>query len=112
MSHSLSRRRFIQSAAAIGIGLPTILPSRVFAAPPSERLSFACIGIGGQMRGYLIPELGKIEQQIVAICDVDQRQIDIRRPPEVRNQRLQNNRSHRHQQRDRWREAVLFEFSA
>ena len=28
------------------------------------------------MRGYLIPELLKIDQKIVAICDVDQRQID------------------------------------
>ena len=28
------------------------------------------------MRGYLIPELGKIGQQIVAICDVDKRQLD------------------------------------
>ena len=28
------------------------------------------------MRGYLLPELTKIDQQIVAICDVDQRQLD------------------------------------
>ena len=28
------------------------------------------------MRNYLVPELGKIDQQIVAICDVDQRQLD------------------------------------
>lgn len=28
------------------------------------------------MRGYLIPELSKLDQQIVAICDVDQRQLD------------------------------------
>jgi predicted dehydrogenase len=77
MPHTLSRRRFVQSAAAIGIGLPTILPSRVFAEPsPNERLQFACIGMGGQMRGYLIPELAKIDQQIVAICDVDRRQCD------------------------------------
>lgn len=74
---SLSRRHFIQSAAAIGIGLPNILPSRAFGAPsPNERLSFACIGMGGQMRGYLMPELAKIDQQIVAICDVDKRQRD------------------------------------
>ncbi len=75
MPHNISRRRFVQSAAAVGIGLPTILPSGILAGPsPNERLSFACIGMGGQMRGYLIPELGKIDQQIVAICDVDQRQ--------------------------------------
>ena len=76
MSHEISRRRFVQSAAAIGVGLPTILPSGILAGPsPNERLSFACIGMGGQMRGYLIPELAKIDQQIVAICDVDQQQL-------------------------------------
>lgn len=77
MANKLSRRRFVQSAAAIGIGLPTILPSRAAGAPgPNERLSYACIGMGGQMRGYLIPELSKLDQQIVAICDVDKRQRD------------------------------------
>jgi predicted dehydrogenase len=77
MSHGISRRRFVQSAAAAGIGFPTILPSGLLAGPsPNERLSFACIGMGGQMRGYLVPELGKIDQQIVAICDVDKRQRD------------------------------------
>ena len=75
MTNKLSRRRFVQSAAAIGISLPTILPSHVLSGP-NDRLSFACIGMGGQMRGYLVPELGKIDQQIVAICDVDKRQRD------------------------------------
>ncbi len=75
MKTSLHRRRFLQSAAAAGISLPTIVPNHVLAgASPNERLTFACIGVGGQMRGYLIPELGKIDQQIVAICDVDKRQ--------------------------------------
>ncbi|MEJ7593268.1 MAG: Gfo/Idh/MocA family oxidoreductase [Planctomycetaceae bacterium] len=77
MPHNLSRRRFVESAAAIGIGLPTILPSGILAGQsPNERLAFACIGMGGQMRGYLIPELAKLDQQIVAICDVDKRQRD------------------------------------
>ncbi len=77
MSHTFTRRQFVQSAAAIGIGLPTILPSGIlFGQSPNEKLSFACIGMGGQMRGYLIPELSKLDQQIVAICDVDKRQRD------------------------------------
>ena len=76
MTRTISRRRFVQSAAAIGISAPTILPSHVWAGPsPNEKLTFACIGMGGQMRGYLLPELKKIDQQVVAICDVDQRQI-------------------------------------
>ncbi len=77
MSRKLSRRRFVQSAAVLGIGLPTILPSGILTGQsPNERMSFACIGMGGQMRGYLIPELAKLDQQIVAICDVDKRQRD------------------------------------
>lgn len=77
MTHQPSRRQFIQSATAAGIGLPTILPSLAVGAPAvKERLSFACIGMGGQMRGYLVPELRKLDQQIVAICDVDKRQRD------------------------------------
>ncbi len=77
MPNQISRRRFVQSAAAIGIATPTILPAHVWAGPsPNDRLQFACIGMGGQMRNYLVPELGKIDQQIVAICDVDRRQID------------------------------------
>lgn len=74
---TLTRRRFLQTATAAGIGLPALLPTRrARAQTESARLSFACIGMGGQMRGYLIPELAKLDQQIVAICDIDQRQRD------------------------------------
>ena len=38
--------------------------------------TFACIGMGGHMRGYLVPELLKLDQRIIAICDVDKRQRD------------------------------------
>lgn len=75
MTYSLSRRRFVQAATAAGLSLPTFLPAGSLAASsPNERLSFACIGMGGQMLGYLVPELNKLDQQIVAICDVDRRQ--------------------------------------
>ena len=76
MPHRVSRRRFSQTAMA-GLGLPMILPSGILAGQsPNEKLSFACIGMGGQMRGYLVPELNKLDQTVVAICDVDQRQLD------------------------------------
>ena len=76
MSHKITRRRFAQTSAA-GMGLPMILqPGLLAGQSPNEKLSFACIGMGGQMRGYLIPELNKLDQKIVAICDVDKRQID------------------------------------
>lgn len=76
MSYRVSRRRFSQTAMA-GLGLPMMLPSELLAGQsPNERLSFACIGMGGQMRGYLVPELNKLDQTVDAICDVDQRQLD------------------------------------
>jgi hypothetical protein len=76
MFQEFSRRQFVQTAAAT-VGLPMILPSGLLARQsPNEKLSFACIGMGGQMRGYLIPELNKLDQKIVAICDVDKRQLD------------------------------------
>jgi predicted dehydrogenase len=76
MTSKITRRSFVQSTAVAGISAPLILPSHVWAGPsPNERLTFACIGMGGQMRGYLTRELAKIDQQIVAICDVDKGQI-------------------------------------
>lgn len=76
MSHSVSRRQFTKSVAAAA-GLPMASTSGVFAGPSNNKdLSFACIGMGGQMRGYLLPELNKLDQTVVAICDVDQKQLD------------------------------------
>jgi hypothetical protein len=64
MFHEVSRRKFVQVTAAT-VGLPMILPSELLASQSSsEKLSFACIGMGGQMRGYLIPELNKLDQKI------------------------------------------------
>jgi predicted dehydrogenase len=88
MGRSISRRDFVTKAAVLGAGLPLMVHAEHALAdttPESTsdkaapRLTFACIGMGGQMRGYLLPELAKIDQQVVAICDVDQRQIDATR---------------------------------
>jgi len=76
MNQQVTRRRFVKTAAA-AVGGPVIFPSRTWAGPsPNQQLQFACIGMGGQMCHYLISELGKIDQPVVAICDVDQRQLD------------------------------------
>ena len=78
MSRLLSRRRFVQSSAVASAALPACMS---WAAEPSadKPLTFACIGMGGQMRNYLVPELAKLDQQIVAICDVDRQQIEAAR---------------------------------
>ncbi|MFN9718437.1 MAG: Gfo/Idh/MocA family protein [Planctomycetota bacterium] len=76
MTRKISRRRFAQLSTA-GFGLSSFVSNGLTGClSPNEKLSFACIGMGGQMRGYLIPELNKLDQSVVAICDVDQRQLD------------------------------------
>lgn len=77
MTNSLTRREFVHATAAMGAGLWAGTGNRMaIAESPNSRLQIACIGMGGQMRGYLVPELGKVDQRIVAICDVDRRQLE------------------------------------
>jgi len=74
MNNPLSRRRFLAATTA-SVVAPMVLPHRIFAESPNEKMNFACIGMGGQMMGYCVPELLKIvdAEQIIAICDVDDR---------------------------------------
>ncbi|MCX6899146.1 MAG: twin-arginine translocation signal domain-containing protein [Verrucomicrobia bacterium] len=71
------RRAFLKRVALAGTGLiaaPLVLPSRVFgAAAPSNRLNIAAIGTGGRCRA-LITEILRQGENLVAMCDVDQRQ--------------------------------------
>ena len=67
-----TRRQFIRQAAAFA-GL-TIVPRHVLGngvIPPSEKLNIACVGIGG--KGFSDIE-SVSSQNIVALCDVDDRQ--------------------------------------
>ncbi len=62
----VSRRRFLASTA--GVAAFTIVPGRVLADPPSEKLNIAGIGVGGRGHG----DLHEVRSEnIVAICDVD-----------------------------------------
>ena len=86
--HSISRRGLLRggvlaTAAATSTTLPTGLQAgigltRALGAEPGDDkpLTFACIGMGGQMRGYLLQELAKLDQRVVAICDVDRQQLE------------------------------------
>ena len=69
---SISRRRFLKGgAAAAGV---MILPGSVFGRngqpPPSEKLNVACIGCGGR-GGAAVDAM--LSENIVALCDVDER---------------------------------------
>ncbi len=78
----LSRRRFMGGAAAAAAVLAggcghfktvTVVPPHVLGkghTAPSDRLNIAGVGIGGQGRGDL-RNLARLEQNIVALCDVD-----------------------------------------
>ena len=72
----ITRRQFAHSTAGLAAGLWIGASKRALSDSPNSRLQIACIGMGGQMRGYLAPELGKVDQRITAICDVDQRQLE------------------------------------
>ena len=71
---TLSRRRFVSSAAAATFGFQ-IVPRHVIGGPgfipPSEKLNIGCIGIGGQGGGDIkdLDSTGLVN--IVALCDVD-----------------------------------------
>ena len=71
---SLTRRNFLR-AAGVSAAAFTVVPRHVIAAsgspPPSERLSIAGIGVGGQGAGDIDAVAGG--NNIVALCDVDSR---------------------------------------
>jgi predicted dehydrogenase len=73
-THRTSRRRFLKSAGA-GLAAFTIGPAHILGGPngeaPSDKLNVACIGIGGRGRASVD---GCASQNIVALCDVDDRQ--------------------------------------
>jgi predicted dehydrogenase len=67
----LSRRSFVQSAAAAAAFWPTILarPLRGYAAA-SERINLGFIGVGVMGRGHVSRFLGQADVQVVAVADV------------------------------------------
>ncbi|WP_316842497.1 Gfo/Idh/MocA family oxidoreductase [Pedobacter gandavensis] len=76
---SNSRRDFIKKAA-VGAAAFTIVPRYVLGGTgfiaPSDRLTKAVIGVGGMGRGHFDYD----GTQVVAICDVDKRHLDIAKP--------------------------------
>lgn len=75
--NALTRRAFLGSAtaAAGGLGLPSILPASARGADgfhrPSERVNVAVIGLGAMGSGHLRLLLRHPEAQVLAVCDVD-----------------------------------------
>ncbi len=71
MAHVFTRRRFLQTTSAAA-AMAAINPA-VFSKSPNEKLNIACVGVGGRGAGDLDDVLS---QNIVAICDIDDRNLD------------------------------------
>src|SRR5687767_2827880 len=72
MTHSLSRRRFIQSSAGT-LALPFIaeqLSAQEAKKSANDKINLGFIGVGMMGRGHLGSFLGMGDVQVVAICDV------------------------------------------
>lgn len=66
---NLSRRSFLKSSAAAGIGV-AFIPNLISCSPNTQKLRFAMIGVGG--RGQASWSQVPVES-LVAMCDVDDR---------------------------------------
>jgi len=64
-----TRRNFIKKVASPIIAAPFILPSRVWAFPPSNKITMGFIGTGRQSQ-ILLPRFMPLAQ-VLAVCDVD-----------------------------------------
>jgi predicted dehydrogenase len=77
----MNRRQFLgRTALAAGaFALPTIIPSSALGkdggVAPSERIVMGCIGMGGMGTGDMRAFMSNPDVQIVAVCDVDHRQL-------------------------------------
>ena len=74
---AITRRKIFRGAAAsaISLGFPTIIPSSALGkdgkTAPSNRVTLACIGVGGRGTDDLKNFLNDERVQIIAVCDVD-----------------------------------------
>jgi predicted dehydrogenase len=74
---SPSRRKFIQATALTGLGL-SLSPTELFSSPADTnkvRLGFIGVGLRGQ--SHLELALQRSDVDVVAICDIQQRMIDM-----------------------------------
>ncbi|HTF21366.1 MAG TPA: Gfo/Idh/MocA family oxidoreductase [Chryseolinea sp.] len=73
-----TRRDFIRTTAIASAGLTLVSTENLFASPDAEtkvRLGFIGVGLRGQ--GHLDLALRRSDVEVVAICDVQQRMIDM-----------------------------------
>jgi predicted dehydrogenase len=69
MSRNVTRRQFVQSTAALGIGYWIADRAAAASKSPNERVAFACIGLEG--KGHSDSDDAGRLGDVVAVCDVD-----------------------------------------
>ena len=80
----LTRRTFLKSGTAVTLGaalFPAIIPSKALGrdghVAPSNRITLASIGLGGQGRHNTNALMHLPEVQVLALCDVDQNHLEL-----------------------------------
>ncbi len=71
-----TRRTFLKTTAAATLGA-SLLPSLGFASSSDEKLRLGFIGVGLRGQNHLELALSRKDVEVVAICDVQQRMIDM-----------------------------------
>jgi predicted dehydrogenase len=71
-----TRRTFLKTTAAATLGA-SLLPSLGFASSADEKLRLGFIGVGLRGQNHLELALSRKDVEVVAICDVQQRMIDM-----------------------------------
>src|SRR4051794_21114455 len=71
MKRPISRRSFLQTAAAAPLVIPRTTLGDDKKEPANSRLGLGVIGMGTMARGHLGYFLGQKDVQVLAICDVD-----------------------------------------
>jgi predicted dehydrogenase len=72
MTKQTSRRTFLQQSATAGLALPMVISSSAFGA--NDRLNIAAVGVNGKGKGDIAST--SVGQNVVAICDVDDRSLE------------------------------------
>lgn len=77
MTTTTNRRNFIKTTAAAGLGLSIIPSGIVFGKDKDTKVRLGFIGVGLRGQSHLELALKRNDVEVVAICDIQQRMIDM-----------------------------------
>jgi hypothetical protein len=77
MTITTNRRNFIKTTAAAGLGLSIIPSGIVFGKDKDTKVRLGFIGVGLRGQSHLELALKRNDVEVVAICDIQQRMIDM-----------------------------------